>query len=295
MMALRHRLTLLAAATVGDHGRARLDRRLRRAAQRAARPGRRRAARRSTRRSAHRRGSSSTRRAAASCRRRRRARASPTGPCSCIDLDGDVVIPARRRPARAGRRRRPRGRARRAPARCCATRDADGVHLRVLTVARARRRRDPVRAQPRATSTRRSARLQLVLALLCAGGTLLAALFGRLFGRQVIQPVTELTAAAEHITQTDDLGRRIEVPGDDEVGRMAAALQHDARHARGLAPRARRLRARPAPARRRRLARAAHAGHVAAHEHRGAARRAASCPTTTAAGCSRTSAPRPRS
>ena len=40
--------------------------------------------------------------------------------------------------------------------------------------------------------------------------------------RQVIQPVTDLTAAAEHITQTEDLGRRIDVPGDDEVGRMAA-------------------------------------------------------------------------
>ena len=54
---------------------------------------------------------------------------------------------------------------------------------------------------------------------------------------------------------------------------MAAALQHDARRARALAPRARRLRALPAPARRRRLARAAHAGDVAAHEHRGPAGR----------------------
>ena len=34
--------------------------------------------------------------------------------------------------------------------------------------------------------------------------------------------MTDLTAAAEHITQTEDLGRRIQVPGDDEVGRMAA-------------------------------------------------------------------------
>ncbi len=99
--------------------------------------------------------------------------------------------------------------------------EADGVHLRVLTVpvpgggaiqfARSLRIVD-------ATLTR----LKVLLALLCFAGTLLAALFGRLFGRQVIQPVTELTAAAEHITQTQDLGRRIEVPGDDEVGRMAA-------------------------------------------------------------------------
>ena len=97
---------------------------------------------------------------------------------------------------------------------------ADGVHLRVLTVqlagggaiqlARSLKNVD-------ATLTR----LRLVLALLCLGGTLLAAFFGRLFGRQVIQPVSELTAAAEHITQTDDLGRRIEVRSDDEVGQMA--------------------------------------------------------------------------
>ena len=96
------------------------------------------------------------------------------------------------------------------------------VHLRVLTV--------PARQLGFAVQFVRSlrnidatlSRLKLVLALLCFAGTLLAALLARLFGRQVLQPVTDLTAAAEHITQTEDLGRRIEVPGDDEVGRMAA-------------------------------------------------------------------------
>ncbi len=96
----------------------------------------------------------------------------------------------------------------------------EGVHLRVLTAAY------PgggaiqlVRSLASVDAT--LGRLQVVLVLLCAGGTLLAAFFGRLFGRQVIQPVSELTAAAEHITQTDDLGRRIEVRSDDEVGQMA--------------------------------------------------------------------------
>ncbi len=99
-------------------------------------------------------------------------------------------------------------------------RSADGVHLRVLTVAFS----DGGAIQVARSLTNVDAtlgRLQLVLVLLCAGATLLAAFFGRLFGRQVIQPVSELTAAAEHITQTDDLGRRIEVRSDDEVGRMA--------------------------------------------------------------------------
>jgi two-component system sensor histidine kinase MprB len=97
---------------------------------------------------------------------------------------------------------------------------AGGLHLRVLTAA------VPgggaiqlARSMSNVDST--LARLRLVLVLLCAAGTLLAAALGRVFGRQVIQPVTDLTAAAEHITQTEDLGRRIDVPGDDEVGRMA--------------------------------------------------------------------------
>ena len=34
--------------------------------------------------------------------------------------------------------------------------------------------------------------------------------------------VTDLTDAAEHITATEDLARRVDVRGDDEVGRMAA-------------------------------------------------------------------------
>ena len=37
-----------------------------------------------------------------------------------------------------------------------------------------------------------------------------------------MQPVTDLTEAAEHITATEDLARRVDVRGDDEVGRMAA-------------------------------------------------------------------------
>jgi len=104
--------------------------------------------------------------------------------------------------------------------------NADGVHLRVLTVALPQTPALPgggaiqlVRSLANVDST--LSRLKLVLALLCAGGTLLAAILGRLFSRRVIQPVSDLTAAAEHITQTEDLGRRIEVPGDDEVGRMA--------------------------------------------------------------------------
>ncbi len=95
------------------------------------------------------------------------------------------------------------------------------VHLRVLTVpGTGGLAIQFVRSLRNVDAT--LSRLKILLALLCFAGMLLAALFARLFSRQVIQPVTDLTAAAEHITQTEDLGRRIEVPGNDEVGRMAA-------------------------------------------------------------------------
>jgi two-component system, OmpR family, sensor histidine kinase MprB len=65
-------------------------------------------------------------------------------------------------------------------------------------------------------------RLRWLLLILCVAGTALAAALGRLFSRPVMQPVTDLTEAAEHITATEDLGRRVDARGDDEVGRMAA-------------------------------------------------------------------------
>jgi two-component system sensor histidine kinase MprB len=144
----------------------------------------------------------------------------PSGPVQMIDLGGAILIRAQgdlRVPIDEGDRAVAAGH------RQTLLRDthADGVHLRVLTVA-VQDGRAIQFARSFATVDRTLSRLRILLALLCAGATLLAALFGRLFGRQVIQPVTELTAAAEHITQTEDLGRRIEVPGDDEVGRMAA-------------------------------------------------------------------------
>ena len=65
-------------------------------------------------------------------------------------------------------------------------------------------------------------RLGWLLLALCVAGTALAAALGRLFSRPVIQPVTDLTEAAEHITATEDLARRVDARGSDEVGRMAA-------------------------------------------------------------------------
>jgi len=99
-------------------------------------------------------------------------------------------------------------------------RTVDGVHLRVLTV--------PVQGLG-AVQLGRSlegvdnvlARLRIVLVLLVVLGTAFAAVMARLFSRPVMQPITDLTQAAEHIEATGDLGRRIGAQGTDEVGRMA--------------------------------------------------------------------------
>lgn len=143
----------------------------------------------------------------------------PTGPAQVIGPDGDVLwFTERQLHLPVDDEDRATARGERGPV----LRDtsANGVHLRVLTVPLPHIGALQLARSLRGVDTTLT-RLRLVFALLCAAGTLLAAALGRIFGRQVIQPVSELTAAAEHITQTEDLGRRIEVPGDDEVGRMA--------------------------------------------------------------------------
>jgi two-component system sensor histidine kinase MprB len=66
------------------------------------------------------------------------------------------------------------------------------------------------------------ARLRWVLLALILGGIALAAALGRLAARHLVAPVVRVTEAARHIAETEDLGRRIEVTSQDEVGELAA-------------------------------------------------------------------------
>jgi two-component system sensor histidine kinase MprB len=99
--------------------------------------------------------------------------------------------------------------------------ELDGDHMRVLTV--------PL-AQDGSLQLARSlestddvlARLRWVLLALVAGGVALAAALGRLAARHLVAPVVRVTDAARHIEETEDLGRRIEVTSQDEVGELAA-------------------------------------------------------------------------
>jgi two-component system sensor histidine kinase MprB len=96
----------------------------------------------------------------------------------------------------------------------------EGLHLRVLTAPLAGIGAVQA-ARPLSDADRVLDRLRVVLILLVVMGTALAAGISRVFARRVVAPVTELTAAAEHIETTGDLGRRIEAGGHDEVGQMA--------------------------------------------------------------------------
>jgi two-component system, OmpR family, sensor histidine kinase MprB len=65
-------------------------------------------------------------------------------------------------------------------------------------------------------------RLRLLLALLCGSGVGLAALVGWIAADRVMAPIADLSEAARHVSETQDLGRRIDVRTEDEVGQLAA-------------------------------------------------------------------------
>jgi two-component system sensor histidine kinase MprB len=67
-------------------------------------------------------------------------------------------------------------------------------------------------------------RLGWSLAITCLAGIALAALVGAIVARGALRPVRALTATAERITDTHDLGERIETEGDDELSRLGATL-----------------------------------------------------------------------
>jgi two-component system, OmpR family, sensor histidine kinase MprB len=67
-------------------------------------------------------------------------------------------------------------------------------------------------------------RLALVLVLISVGGAAVAALLGRGVAHATLRPVRRLTEAAERVTATGDLSRRIRSEGEDELARLAASF-----------------------------------------------------------------------
>ena len=183
---------------------------------------------------------------------------------SSSSATGASLVPPRQHVTLPGRRRRARCREGTAPHSGTDV-DVDGTHLRVFTFAYGPDAAVQV-ARPLTEVDQSLNRIGLFLLLIAAVGVVIAAGLGLLVARAALTPVRRLTETAERVTETRDLSERIDVEGKDELSRLAASFNTMLGGARGIDPRA-------APARRRRLARAAHAAHERAHEHRGARER----------------------
>jgi two-component system sensor histidine kinase MprB len=99
----------------------------------------------------------------------------------------------------------------------------DGTHLRILAEPLGAGRAVQF-AQPLTEVDSLLSRLRLILVLLDLGGIALAALLGRLVAGAAMQPVKRLTQATEHVALTQDLSRRIQPSGEDELARLASSF-----------------------------------------------------------------------
>jgi two-component system sensor histidine kinase MprB len=98
-----------------------------------------------------------------------------------------------------------------------------GTHIRILTV--------PVQpgvalqiARPLTEVDHVLDRLRLILLVGALGGIVLAGGGGLLVARTALRPVRRLTVATETITETRDLGERVEAAGTDELARLARSF-----------------------------------------------------------------------
>lgn len=104
-----------------------------------------------------------------------------------------------------------------------ADQDVGGTHLRVLTDPLPGRLAVQV-ARPLTEVDRTLRRVGFILLGVALGGVGLAGVLGWLVSRTALRPVTRLTEAVEHVTETADLSRRIEASGEDELARLARSF-----------------------------------------------------------------------
>lgn len=95
-----------------------------------------------------------------------------------------------------------------------------GTRLRVLTLGTSANGAVLV-AQPLTEVEHELSHLLLILALIGAGGVVLAALLGALVARTALAPIGRFTQRTESLTGNLDLSRRLEVDGRDELARLA--------------------------------------------------------------------------
>jgi two-component system sensor histidine kinase MprB len=102
-------------------------------------------------------------------------------------------------------------------------RTVKGTKLRVLTLGAGPTGAVLV-AQPLTEVEHELSRLLLILALIGAGGVVLAALLGALVARTALEPIVRFTQRTESLTGNLDLSRRLDVEGRDELTRLAESF-----------------------------------------------------------------------
>ncbi|HSL65238.1 MAG TPA: HAMP domain-containing sensor histidine kinase [Gaiellaceae bacterium] len=95
-----------------------------------------------------------------------------------------------------------------------------GTHVRILTTQLAPGVAVQV-ARPLEEVDRTLRRLAVVLAAFAVGGIALAAVLGRAVAQAALAPVRRMRDATRHVATTQDLSRRIEVSGTDELSGLA--------------------------------------------------------------------------
>jgi two-component system, OmpR family, sensor histidine kinase MprB len=137
-----------------------------------------------------------------------------------LDADGDRAGGTARLPVTGAARQVADGRADRA----YETVHVGGEEYRMLTLACHDRPGAVQVASPLTGQERTLQRFGALMVLVGVGGVAVAALLGWWVARAGLRPVDRLTAAVEHVADTADLSRRIQVRGRDEVARLGAAF-----------------------------------------------------------------------
>ncbi len=139
-----------------------------------------------------------------------------------VSPQGEVFVPggqgaARRKiPVTAGER----AIAARGSGAAFSERNVEGTQLRVLTTGTGINGAVLV-AQPLTAVENELSHLLVILALIGAGGVVLAALLGALVARTALAPIARFTQRTETLTGNLDLSRRLQVHGRDELARLA--------------------------------------------------------------------------
>lgn len=99
----------------------------------------------------------------------------------------------------------------------------EGVHLRMVAVDAGRLGVVQI-ARPLTEVDAALGNIARLLVAVGVVGAALAAVIGLIVARSAIKPIESLTRTAEHVAETRDLGSRINVASDDEVGSLARSF-----------------------------------------------------------------------